>query len=584
MSKGEKLALAADLSLPIEAVTETFAALGRRGSGKSYAAQKLAELMWSVGAQFVVLDPVGNWHGLRIAGEGAGIPVPVFGGLHGDLPLQPAAGAFIARLIVERGISVVLDVSQFRKGDRKHFVTDFAEEFFHLKKAAPSAVHLFIEEAHVFVPQRPQKGEERMLGAIEDPVRLGRNYGIGVTLISQRAASVNKNVLTQVEVLLAFQTVSAQDRAAVEAWIAEKEIDDRRGLAELPRLDSGEAFLYSPGWLRTFRRIKVGKKQTADASATPKVGAKAPANRPLAAVDLDAIRGAMAEVVKAAEAADPTKLRAELRRALAEKADLALQLEQERARKSAPAESKLKPQPWISEATLRRVEKSVERTEKVLEETRSGAQALRLALDAAVRSAKAPLAVRPPTNGKAHAEHRAAITSYYRSPSGPLPKEMLRGLAPARTGLLRGERAILQALAARHPTSLTRQQVATLAGYAPGGGGFNNYLGKLRAEHLIERDGERLQVTPAGVEAAGAVEQPSTPDELVDLWCSKLTGKGKDMLRALVRQEMTRDELAQHVEMEAGGGGFNNYLGALRSNGLIEKNGDRFVAVEELRP
>lgn len=74
MSKQDRtnLAFAEGLSLPIEAITEKLAFLGRTGQGKSYAAQKLAELMHGAGAQFVVLDPVGNWWGLRLAADGKG--------------------------------------------------------------------------------------------------------------------------------------------------------------------------------------------------------------------------------------------------------------------------------------------------------------------------------------------------------------------------------------------------------------------------------------------------------------------------------------------------------------------------------
>lgn len=82
-----KLHLATDLQLPIEAVTEAIGFIGRRGSGKSYAAQKLAEEFHRAKAQFVALDPVGNWWGLRLAANGKdpGLPIPVFGGLQGDI-------------------------------------------------------------------------------------------------------------------------------------------------------------------------------------------------------------------------------------------------------------------------------------------------------------------------------------------------------------------------------------------------------------------------------------------------------------------------------------------------------------------
>lgn len=54
-----KLKISDDLALPLNAVTEALAFMGRRGSGKSYAATKLAELFHEHGAQFVAVDPVG---------------------------------------------------------------------------------------------------------------------------------------------------------------------------------------------------------------------------------------------------------------------------------------------------------------------------------------------------------------------------------------------------------------------------------------------------------------------------------------------------------------------------------------------
>jgi len=48
---------------------------------------------------------------------------------------------------------------------------------------------------------------------------MGRNRGIGVTLINQRAATINKDVLTQLDTLLAFRNVAPQDRKALKEWV-----------------------------------------------------------------------------------------------------------------------------------------------------------------------------------------------------------------------------------------------------------------------------------------------------------------------------------------------------------------------------
>ncbi len=219
MAKPRKLTIATDLKLPLEIITETVAFMGKKKSGKTYGASKLCEEMLKVGAQVVVLDPVGNWFNLRLSADGKkeGFKIPVFGGDHGDVPLEAKSGKLIAGIIVEKGISAVLDVSDFSQGERKGFVKDFANELMRLKKRKRSPLHLFLEEARYFAPQKPQKGEEPMLGAVSSIIRKGRNYGIGASLIDQRPASVNKEVLSQVEVLFALQLTHALDRKAIES-------------------------------------------------------------------------------------------------------------------------------------------------------------------------------------------------------------------------------------------------------------------------------------------------------------------------------------------------------------------------------
>lgn len=88
------LKISDDLSLPIDAATQTFAFIARKGAGKTYAAGKLVELLLAADVQVVILDTVGNWYGLRLNadGKGKGFDVPVFGGLRRDLPLEGCCG------------------------------------------------------------------------------------------------------------------------------------------------------------------------------------------------------------------------------------------------------------------------------------------------------------------------------------------------------------------------------------------------------------------------------------------------------------------------------------------------------------
>lgn len=131
--------ISADLELPTTAVTQKLAFLGTSGGGKSFGAMKLAEGMLDLGAQIIAVDGVGIWWSLRLLKDGKRTgyrQVRVFGGEHGDIPLTPESGALLGRVLAERGISAVLDVSQFTVTEMKVFLTAFCRTVFSEQKEA----------------------------------------------------------------------------------------------------------------------------------------------------------------------------------------------------------------------------------------------------------------------------------------------------------------------------------------------------------------------------------------------------------------------------------------------------------------
>ena len=567
--QGSTIRLGKAVELPLDAATETFALLAKRGAGKTYAALKLAEGMLDAHIQVVAIDPVGKWWSLRLAADGKrpGFDIPVFGGHNGDLPLEPGAGKLLADLVVDRRVSCVLDVSTMRKADRKRFVTDFAEQLLLRKKRerGPSPLHLFLEESHMFVPQRTQRGEERMLGAFEDLVKLGRNYGIGATLISQRPQAVNKDVLTQTECLIVLQTVGAQERKALREWMREVGSDRSDVIDELPGLEVGEAYLWSPGWLREFKRVRIGKRKTFDASATPKVGAAktAAAPRKLADDELEALRKTMADVVEEAEQNDPKALKREIAklqrqvRTLEAKGPEVDSGALERARDEGVAVGREMVRTAINQADthMGAVVGAIDRAVAELEKARSAAIA---PIDVDLEQLPKRTLVVMPTRREAQRERIAPPT---RSEGDP--------------AIGGGCRRMLEVLASRYPAGFTIAQWATLAGLKKTGGTWSTYLSRLRKGGLVIQNDGLWKATEAGLAEAGEVPPaPSTPEETVEMWKGNLGGGAARMLDALFSQgEMTLDELAESVGITRSGGTFGTYLSKLRSNGLIEKDG-----------
>ncbi len=313
------LRISSALTLPLDTITETLAILGIRGSGKTNTCVVLTEELLDAGQQVVVIDPTDVWHGLRSSKDGkrAGYPVVVFGGRHGDVPLSAGDGTTIADFIVEERVPAILSLRHFEsQADQRRFVTDFARRLYHRKgeEGYDTPMLLAIDEAHLFVPQRVGAAEAQMVGAIQKLVRQGRSSGIGVALIDQRAASVNKDLLTQLELLICHRTSSPQDRKALEAWIEQHDTADQKGvfLKRLPELARGVAWCWSPGWLDIFKEVPVRARRTFDTSATPKAGEVRVTPTTLAKIDLDALKRRMAAAIDKAKADDPKALRARI--------------------------------------------------------------------------------------------------------------------------------------------------------------------------------------------------------------------------------------------------------------------------------
>ncbi len=251
------------ITLPINAATKTFAILAKRGAGKTYTGGVMAEEFYKAGIPFVVFDPIDVWWGLRLAadGKGKGLPIVVFGLQHADIALDREMGRQIAQAVVKENISCVISTFGMPKVAARHLIAEFAEELLNINNTPR---HVFIEEAHEYVPQRVMGAQAKTFAAVEALVTMGRNKGIGVTMLNQRAATINKDVLTQLDTLLAFQNTSPQDRKALHDWVEAQsaEGDFQKFMASLPSLPKGHGWIWSPEFMGVFERIEIRKRET----------------------------------------------------------------------------------------------------------------------------------------------------------------------------------------------------------------------------------------------------------------------------------------------------------------------------------
>jgi len=251
------------IQIPINAATKTFGILAKRGAGKTYTGGVLAEEFFKSNIPFVAFDPIDVWWGLRIDknGKNKGLPVVVFGVEHADIKLDREMGRQIAQAVVKDNVSCVISTFGLPKVAQRHLIAEFADEILNINNTPR---HIFIEEAHEYVPQRVFGAMGKTFNAVSNLVVMGRNRGIGVTLLNQRAATVNKDVLTQIDTLIAMRSVGPQDRKALREWVEyhTAEGDFEKFINSLPSLPTGEGWLWSPEFLGKFEKIKIRKRNT----------------------------------------------------------------------------------------------------------------------------------------------------------------------------------------------------------------------------------------------------------------------------------------------------------------------------------
>lgn len=595
------LLISKELSLPTDIVTQVEVILAKRRAGKSYTMRRIVEQLLNTSQQVVLVDPKGDQWGIRSSSDGKkpGFPVLILGGEHGDLPLETNGGEVVARLVVEERVSVLLDLSQFRKHELATFMTAFLENLYRLKAQEKyrTPVKLVVDEADAIAPQKPQKGEERMLGAIEDIVRRGGQRGIGCTLVTQRSAVLNKNVLTQAQMLVVLRTIAPQDIAAMKAWIdVHGTAEEGRTLIEsLPSLPIGDAWFWSPGWPTEdgiFKRVHVLPIETFDSGATPKPGQKQIIPKNLADVDLDALKGQMAATIEKKKQEDPKELH---RRII----DLEKQLSVQKNSNTVVA-SPMGVSQWMEYGRKYNYAEFFENKIRNEEQKKCAADIKRLQI---LINKMDDLFVAGRQLAGAEQLREASkqpVTILPESPPKTLPKKELLYVHTSRdadiavdTADISGpEQRILDAVAWAQTIiqKPSNSLITFLAGYTnPKSTGYTNPRGTLTAKGLIEYPVPGTVVlTSIGRIIANEPESAGSEQELHRRVLSRLTGPQSRILKILLEE---RGGAIDNVALSAAAGytnpkstGYTNPRGELRSYGLIEYTPDGVRACNILFP
>jgi hypothetical protein len=560
------LKVSPDLTLPLDVAGEATAIIAKRGAGKTNTASVIAEELIGAGVQTVILDPVGAWWGIRFAadGESPGLHVPIIGGAHGDVPLEQTAGALIADVVVDSGQSLLIDLSDLpSKAAVGRFVTDFAERLFRRKARDHALVHLILEEADTFAPQKV-RGSERMQGAIEQIVRRGRSRGLGVTMITQRSAVLSKDVLTQADSLIVLRTTGPHDLKAISEWV------DSRGDAEhgtkvmnsLPGLATGEGWIWNPE-NDILRRVSFRARKMFDSSRTPKAGEHLEEPKNAASIDIETLGEQIAATAEKAKSEDPSELRKRIRELeveLSHKNDVTVQTETVEV-------------PVLLDGDLTALETLVQRAEQAIHHMPLFTKSLEEAVSR-IQTTLQHVGSPPKRMSNGPIIKPAAIAKAMGFATSP----PVAAATPAGgNDVTRPQQKVLDALAWLESVGISGEKlrVGFLADYSPSSGNFNNLLSQLKKDGLITYPQPGIaELTPEGRALAQVSQVALTTVELHEKIYSKLSNPQIICLKVIIDQypdSISREDVANATGYSSGSGNFNNILSRLKSLALIER-------------
>lgn len=589
------LHISKELTLPPSSVTATTVIYGGKGMGKTNFGAVLVEELSANRLRWSVIDPMGVWWGMRYSsdGRGKGVECLILGGAHGDIPIEPTGGAVIADLVADESVNVIIDISRKADGamwsiaDRIRFMTDYGRQLYARQGSLINGrrrepLCQVIDEAARFIPQMIRSGQPQLAectGVWSAIVEEGRNVGIGVVLMTQRSARLNKDVAELADMMMAFRTVGPNSIEAVLDWLGEHvpKQDIKSMVEKLRSLPVGSCLAVSPGWLQVEKVVAIRHRHTFDSSATPKPGEAAKrVHGNGAKPDLAVYADRMRDTIERAKENNVSELKKQIRELQAQVAKGSKQLPAPIAAKTI-IDPALKKENADLRAQLVDRQKKAQKLEHFLVQQikptvdRLLTQAAEL-LGSATPSSFVPAAyIVPPPPSPLPATPRAPVPA---SQSVGTPK--IGGVAAKIASVVAGYGARGQ--------FISRQLLATLCG-ATVGGSFSARLSEARTAGLIRIEGKMVHATPEGIrDYAGAFHVPETTAEVAELWRPRLGGVSRqifDHLLQLGGESISRSDLATAVGASIGGS-FSARLSEVRSTGLLVENGSTVALNREL--
>jgi len=231
--------------------------------GKSWTARRIVEQVFGR-TGVIILDPEGEYSTLRDK-----YPLLIIGK---DVPLVPEAAEYLADQILEHELSAIVDLSdpQLEILAGQEFVSRFIDRFIALETRLRKPYLWILEECDEFAPEKGTFKSASLQSVIK-LTKKGGKRGLGVLVLTQRAAFVSKYVISQCSNKLVGRMEWADDIAVIKKYLR---ISDKTA-EHLTRVEKGE-FYVSGDFVSKEGFVKVGPVETKHLGATPEVVPPAP--------------------------------------------------------------------------------------------------------------------------------------------------------------------------------------------------------------------------------------------------------------------------------------------------------------------
>ena len=290
---------------------------GTSRSGKTNVGRVFCEQTYGV-VQHIILDPEGQYPSLRSAGR----PYLIIGkGRDVELVLRLVGrdvdgkeewevdGEAVARLIlavVDRGVSVIFDMSDYDLSDQYIIVRSIADALVTLPESHPRTTAVIIEELQDYAPDGG--GKDTSHNSVRRLAKRGLKRGVFMLGVSQRVADVSKGVITQLKTKIIGGTDHKDAKRALEELGMSP--SDRQLVTDL---EQGQFWVKGPAFERHAQIVRAPLSETAPPKRRrgepPAPAADAPAEIAALAATLRQSATEAAEKAAAAAAEQTTRRR-----------------------------------------------------------------------------------------------------------------------------------------------------------------------------------------------------------------------------------------------------------------------------------